>query len=218
MGNLQFIEVKPMPQFTVYDIRLKNKLISNSKSVTNKLVEEVKKDIVTLQPLQRIKKKTSVIFDVKPRNDDIATYCTTLLQINFYGQCNSDKNFDKNRIKNLHLLDLFENFSLALFLKYMDMFLRAYGSADIRGDEEEFSYYLQGLLEQRYCVQDARKFILDAKQFLKIYAKRCSKYLGDRPQISLQILSDFKQCHLFVPNALFLYSLKTSENLKGGRG
>ena len=218
MGNLQFIEVKPMPQFTVYDIRLKNKLISNSKSVTNKLVEEVKKDIVTLQPLQRIKKKTSVIFDVKPRNDDIATYCTTLLQINFYGQCNSDKNFDKNRIKNLHLLDLFENFSLALFLKYMDMFLRAYGSADIRGDEEEFSYYLQGLLEQRYCVQDARKFILDAKQFLKIYAKRCSKYLGDRPQISLQILSDFNQCHLFVPNALFLYSLKTSENLKGGRG
>ena len=193
MGNLQFIEVIPMPQFTVYDIRLKNKLISNSKSVTNKLVKEVKKDIVTSQPLELIKKKTSVMFDVKPRNDDIATYCTTLLQINFYGQCNSDKNFDKNRIKNLHLLDLFENFSLALFLKYMDMFLRAYGSADIRGDEEEFSYYLQGLLEQRCCVQDARKFISDAKQFLKIYAKRCGNYLRDCLQISFHILGEFKR-------------------------
>lgn len=114
------------------------------------------------------KLSTSKILDVTPRNLDIACYCKALININFTGEC--DIANKKTRLS--FLLDEPDDLPLSTFLQSMDTFLRSFGTDIITGTEEEYIYYLHGLMEKRDKKETEEVFWKDSKRFLEIYNAR----------------------------------------------
>ena len=115
--------------------------------------------------------KSKSILDVKPRNKQIINYCKSLINICIFGQ----RETEKDCVWGSSLLLSEDGFTLAYFLQSTDAFLRSFGNdMEITGHEEEFIYFMQGLLEMR-GLKSTQRFVTDIKKFLEIYRKRGCK-------------------------------------------
>jgi len=173
MGNVQTVQNFLKSVFTEHDVKFTNMLITNTSRTTKQVVTEIERDlhqINTVKTIKNIHRRTSILFDFKPHNEVTEQYCESLINIHFYGEENDLRNYRlcmaNNQENGFH-------FSLAHFLKSMDSLLRSYGCTDISGYEEEFVYYLQGLMTERnYDYKKKEKFERDARKFLEIYLRR----------------------------------------------
>ncbi|XP_066928123.1 uncharacterized protein [Clytia hemisphaerica] len=136
------------------------------------------------EAVQKIKRKTSNL--VAPNNHDIVVYCKTLINVSFHGQV-----VLKAKMELYHLLDEGESFTLAVLLQSLHKFLQSFSNVDdITGEEEEYRYYIQGLMERRNQ-NDMEKFWKDAMKFIDIYKQRGvqsedlnhTNYWGTRQQL-----------------------------------
>ncbi|XP_065673450.1 uncharacterized protein LOC101236484 isoform X1 [Hydra vulgaris] len=132
------------------------------------------------------------ILDLKPRNKQIINYCKSLINVRIFGQKETDYPSENSLQEN--------ELTLSYFIQSADAFLRSFGNnTEITGHEEEFIYYMQGLLETR-GLKNPQRFVTDVKKFLEIYIKRgCpsdrlnhSDYWGSRQQLLAgKVISDF---------------------------
>lgn len=145
-----------------------NKTTDNDNHKDQKISFTIKQTILTYSPVMSIRRKTSKMMNVTPQNLDIVEYCKSLINISFHGQITL-----KPKTEFCGLLEDSTTYLIPLFLQSLDTFLRSFGTTNkITGEEEEFKYYIQGLLEKRNARDCMEKFWKDAERFVQIYNKR----------------------------------------------
>lgn len=142
-----------------------------SEGRSRKISTTIKDTILKSSPVRSIRKRTSTIISVTPHNLDIVEYCKSVINISFHGQSTIKAHMDVHSLMD----DLTSN-SLPVFLQSLDSFLRSFGSNHITGEEEEFKYYIQGLMEHRNNREYMEKFWKDAERFVEIYNKRGGRF------------------------------------------
>ena len=146
--------------------------ISNNNSDSNLSLNEPprsRKNSLTnfsKETIQSIKRKTSNL--VAPKNIEVASYCRELINVSFHGQVTV-----KTELELFNLLDEGNSsYTLAALLQSLHRFLSSFNNVnEFTGDEEEYRYYVQGLMERRNQ-NDMDKFWKDAKKFVDIFKVR----------------------------------------------
>lgn len=118
------------------------------------------------ETIQNIKRKTSNL--VAPKNIEVAAYCRELINVSFHGQVTI-----KTELELYNLLDEGNSsYTLAALLQSLHKFLSSFNNVnEFTGDEEEYRYYIQGLMERRNQ-NDMDKFWKDARKFVDIFKTR----------------------------------------------
>jgi len=144
---------------------------NENESTENESKENDIQDRIVVTPVHKesikesIRRKTSNL--VAPHNHEITNYCKSLINVSFHGQVTL-----KAQLELYNLLGEDSSYTLAALLQSFHQFLQSFGNTHlITGEEEEFRYYVQGLMERRNQ-NDMDRFWRDAKKFIDIYKTR----------------------------------------------